>query len=780
MYRRLCQRETLRLGWLKVQTGRKESHGVDGISISMLKPRIEHELSELAYELETRKYQCKPLRRVYMAKANGGKRPLGIACIRDRIVQSACLILMEPVFDPNFSSYSFAFRPRRDAHQALALAKTMIAAEHTWAVIADIKKCFDSIDHDVLLRLVSQRIGDQDLLNLIRHWLTTDVLDFCELVPTAAGVPQGESLSPLLANIYLDPLDRHFEHLGLSFVRYADDMIILTSSRKEAEKALQIMENFLLDPLHLQLKPAKTNLASLDTGFEFLGFRMGRESVGIKKSKVDEVEGILRGCIRILGETSSTLEKRVASIMRINALIRGFRNYFALPDESRIEEQLRFLDEAADQMANYYLPLKIKNDPAWICRERFRPPRATEDAEHEQDALKKQAWTGNGYPEDGPLARPAQWMIKSSPVNHEEKRIPSPILEEEEPADINPSNTCIEYDDRLCVLTHGGYLTLMNQELVIRKRKVEIFRRPLEKLGLVFLQGLGMTISVTLQLRLAELDIPVIFAPPVGAPAAALTSVSSHKSFLRSRQITRRDDPDIIHTGLNMIASKVGNQAAVLRYFSKYRNRTNPELGRQLTEAADEISDVAESVRILDPSTASVRALAMGHEGWAASIYWRQIIGMLPKELGFSGRVTRSASDVVNQCFNYAYGMLYGEVWRVVVKAGLDPYFGLIHGSKRDQGSLVFDLIEEFRAPFADRLVIGMLGRGFQPTTGKHGLLTMRTRRHLALGFSKRWLKKIPWRSRKMTPAAILENQANSLAKLFGREGNYHPFKMRW
>ncbi len=191
----------------------------------------------------------------------------------------------------------------------------------------------------------------------------------------------------------------------------------------------------------------------------------------------------------------------------------------------------------------------------------------------------------------------------------------------------------------------------MNQELVIRKRKVEIFRRPLEKLGLVFLQGLGMTISITLQLRLAELDIPVIFAPPVGAPAAALTPVISHKSFLRSRQITRRDDPDIIHTGLNMIASKVGNQAAVLRYFAKYRKRATPELGRQLADAADEISGSAEDIRTLDPSSASVRTSAMGHEGRAASIYWRQIIAMLPENLGFSGRVTRSATDVVNQCF---------------------------------------------------------------------------------------------------------------------------------
>lgn len=124
--------------------------------------------------------------------------------------------------------------------------------------------------------------------------------------------------------------------------------------------------------------------------------------------------------------------------------------------------------------------------------------------------------------------------------------------------------------------------------------------------------------------------------------------------------------------------------------------------------------------------------------------------------------------------------MLYGEVWRAVMKAGLDPFFGLMHGSKRDQGSLVFDLIEEFRAPFADRLIMGMLGRGFQPVIGEHGGLKTRTRRQLAVCFLKNWSKKIPWRSKRMEPTAILLNQTRSIAKLFSREGDYYPYKMKW
>ena len=170
----------------------------------------------------------------------------------------------------------------------------------------------------------------------------------------------------------------------------------------------------------------------------------------------------------------------------------------------------------------------------------------------------------------------------------------------------------------------------------------------------------------------------------------------------------------------------------------------------------------------------------MGFEGHAASIYWRQVATLVPDDLGFGGRITLAANDPVNQCLNYIYGVLYGEVWRAVVKAGLDPYFGLVHGSVRDQGSLVFDLIEEFRAPFADRVLLGMLGRGFRPEIGRRGFLRTRSKRLLVRSFTKRWSKAMRYRSRKMAPVDLLTAQANSLVKVFSREGGYHPYRMCW
>ena len=147
-----------------------------------------------------------------------------------------------------------------------------------------------------------------------------------------------------------------------------------------------------------------------------------------------------------------------------------------------------------------------------------------------------------------------------------------------------------------------------------------------------------------------------------------------------------------------MLAAKVANQASVLKYFARYRKRTDGAKYAGLTQCADDIRGIADTLDGFDPSTVSARSSAMGHEGRAAAKYGSSFATLVPDDLSFPGRHTRHATDPVNSAINYVYGMLYGEVWRAVIRAGLDPYFGIIHGTERDQGSLVFDVIEEYRA----------------------------------------------------------------------------------
>ena len=786
LYKKLCDKEFLRQGWNRVKTGKKDSHGIDKVTIKEFGENIEKELDEIQTELKEKKYKCSPLRRIYLEKPEGGIREIGIACIRDRVLQTTCLILLEPFFEPNFSNYSFAYRPRRDAHHALNLVRSRIKTGFDWVVTADIKKCFDSIDHNVLLELIERKVSDVDILNLIKHWLYVEVLEFNEFLPTILGVPQGESLSPLLANIYLDTLDKHLENLGYCFVRYADDIIIQTKSKDEAEKALFILQNFLMEPLHLEIKPAKTNFASIDDGFEFLGFKINKNSISIRDKKIILVSEELEKQIKRLGNKSSTLADKAQSLLKINAMVRGFRNYFMLPEEPAIRNQLELLDGNIDNLGKLLLPTEINNDPAWLCRERFNVSLNLNDIESYEEEILRKTKTEQEYPRDNVYNTPPIDLIKDT-ANIKT----SVIIEDPDETDCTPNNnlknTIFESNNRLYVMTHGSYLTVDGNYLVIKKQKNIIAKYNLDELGLVFLQGLGMNISINLQLKLAELDVPIIIAPTIGIPLAVVNPITSAKAYLRKLQIVRRDDPDIIDSGINMLKAKISNQASLLKYFAKYKKRKESSMSVQINNAANSIKEIAEKISTLKTNVLATihpceetRILVMGYEGHAASIYWQSLKKLIPSDFDFVGRITRGAKDTVNQCFNYVYGLLYGEVWRSVVKAGLDPYFGFIHGSKRDGGSMVFDLIEEFRSPFADRIVISMFGRGFLPEINNAGLLRTKTKRLLVNNFSKRWNKKIKWHSLNISPVQILEHQAQSLSSLLNGDGTYLPFKMKW
>jgi RNA-directed DNA polymerase len=781
LYAKLCETATLRLGWLRVREGGERARGVDGVSVAGFAGRADAELEALSASLRAGKYRPRPLRRVQIPKADGGVRNLGIACVRDRVVQAACLTLLEPVFEAGFSRFSYAFRPGRNAHQAVAMAKSMMAAGRNWAVISDIRKCFDEIDHEILIALLAKRIADEEMLELIRQWLTVDVVEFRDLLPTELGVPQGESISPLLANVYLDSMDKHFERCGLAFVRYADDLVILTESEESARQALGRMADYLREALRLELKPAKTSYVPVAEGFDFLGFRLSGGGTVVKESKTAEMLEYMRANMKEFAECFGSLESAGRVLSRMNSTVRGWRNYYRLPGEAALEEQLGRLDAAIEEMAAAELPESVRSNPAWLCRERLSMGERSTSRAGSTAPRKAGVEPGPGYPgEDTPREREEAAVVVRCEPSGSGRAAADPGEQEEEAGCGLPGGSSLEVGGRLYVMTHGAFLAAEGHDLVLKKSRQEVYRRPMQELSLVYLQGYGISVSVDAQVKLAEHDIPVVFAPPLGNPVAVMQAVQNSASQLRRLQAVRRDDEELVRTGMAMIAAKIVNQAAVLQYFAKYRGRTEPEKAAGLMEGARQIRELAASVLTSDPGQAGIRATLLGMEGHAAALYWKGVASLAPAASGFGGRVTFSAEDPVNQCLNYVYGILYGEVWRAVVRAGLDPYFGLVHGSARDQGSLVFDVIEEFRAPFADRVVIGMLGRGFRPDVGSRRLLRTAAKQQLARAFLARWRRPVQYRSKAIAPERLLGQQARSLAEVFRGEGTYHAYRMKW
>jgi len=565
IYKKLCEKDILRIGWFKISDGNKMTKGADNISLEVFKKNLEYELEKLSNELKTHCYKPRPLKKFTIKKADGSDRVLGIVSIRDKVVQSTFLYLVEPYFEPHFSQFSFAFRPGRSAIQAVNMVKSKISSGCEWVVTADIYKCFDSLDHDFLLSQIEYRINEPEIIDLMNSWITVETINFKDFHPQEVGVAQGSSISPLMANIYLDQLDKHFERLGIDFVRYADDIIVFAGSEEKALKSLEIMESFLKNPLHLELKPAKTNYSPIAKGFDFLGFRFNGEYLEIQQKKIERTNEKLLKYLSVMSNANNPLIERLKANQRLGALIRGFRNYFFLPGEIKIKDQLVYLDGQLDQMALRILPDNVRDDPLWICHERF----FSELMEEENRNIFNRV--NDIYSEKTDDKNPAVWMCKEentqeNPKNSDKTNNPDNLAKQEKILE-----TIVNVEGRLSVFTNGSYLTIDGEDIVVKKKKKDIYRLPIEKIEILFIQGIAMNISVSLQIKLSENDIPVVFSPSTGQSFSVLNPVKTKNSFVRGLQILRRNDHDIIIAGLNMLSSKVSNQASVLRYLSPIR-----------------------------------------------------------------------------------------------------------------------------------------------------------------------------------------------------------------
>ena len=226
LFDKVSREDILRRAWREVKANAGAA-GVDGQTISDIeRSGVDRFLAELAADLRQGKYRPRPVRRVFIPKAAGGERPLGIPTVRDRVVQAAAKVVLEPIFEADFRACSYGFRPRQSAHQAMGVIRSAVNTGANWVVDADITAFFDQVDSAVLMKLVAKRVNDQRMLKLIRQWLTVGVIVGGEFNPSEQGVPQGSVISPLLANVVLHELDRlwedHCRGLG-QLVRYADD-----------------------------------------------------------------------------------------------------------------------------------------------------------------------------------------------------------------------------------------------------------------------------------------------------------------------------------------------------------------------------------------------------------------------------------------------------------------------------------------------------------------------------------------------------------------------------
>ncbi|MBU4482776.1 MAG: group II intron reverse transcriptase/maturase [Actinobacteria bacterium] len=329
----------LNLAYKRVKAN-KGSHGVDGMAVGELLSYLKQNGELIRQAVLKGTYRPSSVRRVEIPKPDGGIRLLGIPTVLDRVIQQAIAQVLSPIFETQFSEFSFGFRPNKSAHQAVAKCKQYIEEGYIWTVDIDIANYFDTVNHDKLIRLISETVKDGRVISLIRKYLNSGVMTNGVVIETEEGTPQGGNLSPLLSNIMLNELDSELTKRGLKFCRYADDCNIYVKSQKAANRVMQSITKFIEDKLKLKVNKEKSTV-DRPWKLKFLGFSFyhKKEGTGIRihpksvkrfKQKLKEITG------------RSNAMSMTRRMLKLKKLVTGWINYFGIAD---MRELVKSLDE---------------------------------------------------------------------------------------------------------------------------------------------------------------------------------------------------------------------------------------------------------------------------------------------------------------------------------------------------------------------------------------------------------------------------------------------------
>lgn len=706
-YQLATGRERLLEAWQLVAEN-NGSAGVDGVTVEAFDADLYGNLSRLGSELALRTYAPLPLRRVTIPKPDGGTRLLGIPSIRDRVAQSALLLTLTPTAERRFLPCSFGYRQERNAHQAIDVVEAYRNDGRTWVVNADISKCFDSLDQDMVLARLGGLCDDADVLALVGQWIRVATIDPAQglTAPRTRGIPQGAPISPLLANLYLHSLDQHMLAEGWSWVRYADDFLCLTTSEAQAGAALQSLKQFVEQRLHLQLKPGRSGITSFDQGFEFLGFTFTGTTKFIGPGRVDELR-------QRIGHDTALQHLSVKYRLRhANQRIAGFAAYYHTLDPV-VETQLRDLDGwvvptvrrnlglSAEEVSelrsflsvkpwtgrsrDFYLDLlaliddqasEVKEAPvqrrvSTVVRDDSpSPPRPTEKrAPPSRAALDPPARvvvatpqpavvsvaSEHPYREDAPVVVPVVVTnVSSEPLATEEVHARALFLGEGyAKEDLREFLRHAAIDDRpiratdgtLFVELHGCALGKVSQQLVVRKGGDEVAHYALRDLEQVVIQAIGVVLSTTLLRELALRSVPIHFLDWRGKPFGQFQPPERGSPAILRGQLHAYDGATGVQIAREMLAAKGKNQLELLLLYARYRRRRDREVAHVLDAAIALMQRNVDAFdRVEGPCVEAIRGRLLAIEGRIAAAHFRAIASLVGPRAGFTTR-TRQGED---------------------------------------------------------------------------------------------------------------------------------------
>lgn len=756
LYNEVCRVETLLSAWTRVKD-KGSAGGIDRVTIEAFEADLEKNLSDLSEQLSFRRYIPEPYQEVTIPKDDNELRFLSLPTIRDKVVQQAVKDRIEPILEKEFLDVSYAYRQNKGPTKAISRVSHLITQEkRDWVTLCDIDRYFDTIHHDLLFSLLSEKIRDENLITLVRLWVKMGKVDErMRWKDNVKGIPQGGIISPLLSNLYLHPFDKLMVEKRFGYVRYADNFIILSLTEGEAYRALKDTNWFLERKLKLNLNPG-SNVKRLQEGFEFLGILFQGSEKSISKEKTDELKEKIRKAIDIRTERS---------LKGLGETIEGVSRYYGrILAQDMLEELDGWMVECLKRQCN-----NAYQDGIFKEKEEIKTILSGVDfLSQKYQLFSKRTLKGViAYcrRKKQEAANAAPKAKKRDPIKKKKREYQK--LESE--------------GFELLVTTPGVFIGKTKRGITIKERGIKKHEAPLLNLKNISILSRGVAISSNVVEHCAERGIPIDFLGFDGKPYAKIYPLQCTSASLGIAQLKALEDGKACLLAKGFVLGKVRNQINLVKYYHKYRKGRDEDFAQLFTVRLALIESLVKDLAsVHDKDMETLRGKLFSIEGRAAGCYWDLVKKMLEDDIVFEGRVRKGATDLVNSLLNYGYGILYSRLWEGILGAGLNPYISYLHKPQEGKPTLIFDLIEEFRQQAVDRPVFSLITKGEEVEIEK-GFLTHETKKRVAEKVLERINTVEVFRTKELRLSQIMKEQAKAVAAfLEGKITHYRPYIAKW
>ncbi len=748
-FQNIFNNQTFKKAW-DIISAKNSKHGIDNVTIAEFKAEYQKNIQEITEQLSQNKYIPEPYQKILIAKQNGGFRPIALLTLKDKLIQIVVNNEISDKIDKTFCNTSYAYRKEKGHGKAIRRVKDFLARGFNFIGTADIDNFFDTIDRKILTEKLKDYIDSQLITNLVTMWVETGVFYKEKYINKNVGIAQGGVISPLLSNIYLDDFDKTLQKENIPNVRYADNIVIFANSKEKVQENLIFIQDYLKTKLKLKLNDNPKPVVEYSEGFTFCGIHFVDGKCIIDKSKFDKMK------VKISNIISNNSLTTLPNLIKDH--FEGIKRYYLNFDT---EEQL-------SELAEHFIQKILERYQIEKGKISLSKLKEIVNQINFKEILPKKT---NSYFID--------IINKSLNFNQITEKTTNTIRKKIE---VNSRKyKKIWYQSaNVIISTPNSTIGKSKNTLVIRANGKILNQIVTDKIQNLIIAAKGVTISSDIVEVLSEKKIRVDYFDSLGKPFASIISSATPISENTNKQIKFLQEGKTQQLIKTLIISKIKNQISVLRYFYKSRKNSlntdiwNSEL-KNLEKYISNIEELTEEKEIDD-----FRNKIMGYEGIAATSYWKLFSTLIPEEYNFKEREHKSAQNTINIMLNYGYGILYTRLLTSITLQGLNPNLGFLHKEQNGKPVLVFDLIENFRAPVVDRTIIAFISKA-----GKLNLKENNFPDELKSKISKKIIMRLEadfyYRNELTSLNKEILNQAKNLRKFISNEiKTFKPFLAKW